>query len=141
MPLDVIPAINFLLLLVLFVYVYRKSAHWTGLSQDARLQIVEAELDHSRRRLLQLEQSSQHMLRDYLTTNEAILREIRQLATSVGELGRLSERVTILEEHRADVEQEIQFVKDLGCGYPDCPRMKRIAGAPGAAAGPEGGER
>jgi hypothetical protein len=30
----------------------------------------------------------------------------------------------VLEQNGADLQQEIQFFKDLGCGHPNCPRNK-----------------
>ena len=122
MLIEFVPLLNLMALIVLLVL----SQRWTGPSQAARLAAIEAQAARDRHRIGVLEQQSSQFMKENFETEAAILRELKTLSANVAEASLVANRVTILESDHADMEQDVQFLKDLGCGYPGCPRMKRM---------------
>lgn len=102
----------------------RESNNWTGPAQHARIKHLEMGREEDRRRVTNLEENTGIQFRGLVDSIEGVHRELRQLSANVAALSGIRARVEALEAQGGDHAQDLQFMKDLGCGFKDCPRWK-----------------
>lgn len=105
-------------------FVYLRSPGWTGMNHDARLRIVE---DRSQRALDTIDNMAGNQHRAYDEINRSIgsvLLEVQKVQRQLVLLQPLPHRVEALETKHADLEQRVVAIAEMGCGFPDCPRLK-----------------
>lgn len=126
-----LPLINFLLLVPLTLiaaWLFVASRRWTTPAQDTRLTAIEHKVDYDEHRIKNLEDGARRTIRDFFETNATILKEIKHLSEQVAEISKLNDKVRVLEDVQSDQGQQIQFLTDLGCGHPECPRINNVEG-------------
>ena len=130
---DAWPLLNFVILVFSALFVYRRSALWTGPSQAIAIQELRSDRDNDRERIFRLEENTSLQYQSIVSSIDAMRKDVHGVASRVGHLAVMSNRITTLETTSADVQQQVQFFKDLGCGYADCPRNRQIEGPKGGA--------
>ena len=124
------PTDNFYLLILLillvstlFGWLLAHSYKWTGPSHDVRFASIEDKERHLSRRVRNLEDNTALQLRAVEDSIKALYGEVHLLASRATIAASIIERLDSAESHNADNEQGLQFVKDFGCGHPECPRL------------------
>lgn len=126
------PTHNFYLLILLillvsslFGWLLAHSYKWTGPSHDVRFTAIEEKERHLGRRVRNLEDNTALQLRAVEDSIKALYGEVHLLASRATVAASVLARIEGVESHNADNEQGLQFVKDFGCGHPECPRLEK----------------
>ena len=120
------PVLNFLLLVSGGAFVFVRGPKWTGPVQAVMIAALGGEITRFQDRIGQLESNTSIQYEDLRAALDGLRAEIRKLSTKVGHAGILSGKVSDLQSAQADMQQELQFFKDLGCGHPECPRNRTV---------------
>jgi hypothetical protein len=127
------PIVNFALLVALFV----ASRGWSGPSQDLRLRRVEDLVDRHEQRLGTMDHNVATLFRDLAQAITNLTNEVHVIAQAVPRIALLENRATVLEVRNTDLEQQLSFLGDVGCGYPGCPRYAAATREKGGGGDPK----
>ena len=113
------PAINTVILASLAMVFFLRSRHWTVPVQSQRIGLIEDDLKVVRGNVLRLERDQALAHRQYMDSNEEILREVRSI-TANGALHPICDELKVIEDRLLDMEQ---VVASMPCA-PKCAPVK-----------------
>lgn len=103
---------------------FSRSRLWTGPAQAAALEELSSRVMNVEHRTIALEDNTSLQYQTLTAAMDAFRTELRHIGARVGHIAAMTNRVSSLEQNGADLQQEFQFFKDLGCGHPECPRNR-----------------